>query len=88
MNAPKIPGHTCPTIDKVIQVIDKAFNIADEYKSSDDVESLKTALRDIRHELYGESDFLEKIRAANLALRNAVEYWEAEAEKLAEGAQA
>lgn len=83
MPAPKIPGHTCPLIDKIQGAIDRAFRIADD-ADSDDFQELKTLLRDIRNELRGESDKLEAIRDANLALRNAAEYWQEEAEKLAE----
>lgn len=42
------------------------------------------AMKEIRWELSGEADKLEPIRDANLALRNAAEYWQEEAEKLAE----
>ena len=83
MPAPKIPGHTCPLIDKIQGAIDRAFRIADD-ADSEDAEELRTFLRDIRDELLGESDKLEAIRDANLALRNAAEYWQQEAEKLAE----
>lgn len=83
MAAPKIPGHTCPLIDKIQGAIDRAFRLADN-ADSDDAQELRTLIRDIRHELLGESDKLEVVRAANLALRNAAEYWKEEAEKLAE----
>jgi hypothetical protein len=83
MTAPKIPGHTCPLIDKIQGAIDRAFRIADN-ADSNDTQELRTLLRDIRHELLGESDRLEIIREANLALRNAAEYWQEEAEKPAE----
>lgn len=82
MAAPKIPGHTCPLIDKIQGAIDRAFKIADDAES-EDAQELRTLLRDIRHELLGESDKLEALRDANLALRNAAEYWQEEAEKLA-----
>ena len=83
MPAPKIPYHTCPLIDKIQGAIDRAFRIADD-ADSEDAQELRTLLRDIRHELLGESGKLEAIRDANLALRNAAEYWQEEAEKLAE----
>ena len=83
MPVPKIPGYTCPMIDKLQGAIDRAFRMADD-ANSEDAEVLRTLLRDIRHELLGESDKLEVIRDANLALRNAAEYWQEEAEKLAE----
>ena len=75
MSAPKIPGHTCPKIDKLKGAIDRSYKIADQC-DSDDVETLKAALKDIRYELHGESDALEVLRDANLALRTAAEYWE------------
>ena len=83
MPAPRIPGHTCPLIDKLKGAIDRAFSIADAADSAD-AQELRALVRDIRHELLGESDKLESIRDANLALRNAAEYWQKEAEKLAE----
>ena len=84
MEPPKIPGHTCPLIDKVQQAIERAFKIADRAEDSTDLETLITAIKDIRWELSGEAEKLEPIRDANLALRNAAEYWQEEAEKLAE----
>lgn len=84
MNAPRIPSYTCPLIDEVIDIIEAAFNIADKAEDSDEPEDWKQALHDIRYRLSGEAKKLEPIRAANLALRNAAEYWREEAEKLAE----
>ena len=81
---PEIPDHTCPLIDKVQQSIERAFKIADRAEDSTDLETLIAAMEEIRRELNGEAGNLEPIRAANLALRNAAEYWEKEAEKLAE----
>lgn len=83
MTAPKIPGHTCPMIDRLKGAIDRAFKIADD-ADSQDVEVLQTLLRDIRRELLGESDNLEAIRDANLMLRNAAEYWQNKAEEIEE----
>jgi CO dehydrogenase/acetyl-CoA synthase beta subunit len=82
MTKPLIPGYTCPLIDRVKGAIDQAYRIADN-SDSDDVAELKMFLREIRHELLGESDKLEAIRDANLALRNAAEYWKEEANLLA-----
>jgi len=84
MIAPRMPNHTCPLIDEVIDIINEAFNIADKAEDSDEPEDWKQALHDIRHRLSGEAEKLEPIRAANLALRKAAEYWQEEAEKLAE----
>ena len=84
MTVPKIPGHTCLLIDTVQQAIERAFKIADRAEDSTDLETLIDAMKEIRWQLNGEADKLEPIRDANLALRNAAEYWQEEAEKLAE----
>ena len=84
MSAPRIPGHTCPLIDKVQEAIERAFKIADRAEGGSDLAELQTALKEIRWELSGEADKLEPIRDANLALRNAAEYWQSEAEKAQE----
>lgn len=60
MPVPKIPGYTCPMIDKLQGAIDRAFRMTDD-ANSEDAEVLRTLLRDIRHELLGESDKLEVI---------------------------
>lgn len=84
MPPPKIPGHTCPKIDRLKKTIEMVFKIADRAEDSDDLDELKAAMHEIRFHLNGEADKLEPIRDANLALRNAAEYWQEEAEKLAE----
>ena len=81
MSAPKIPGHTCPLIDRIQAAIEQALKIADTF-DAESVDEYKEALRDIRHELNGESDALEAVRSANLALRTAAEYWQEKAEEL------
>jgi hypothetical protein len=83
MPIPKIPGHTCPLIDNVQQAIERAFAIAYRAEDSPDIETFIVAMREIQWELRGLADKLEPIRDANLALRNAAEYWQEEAEKLA-----
>ena len=83
MPNPILPPYTCPLIDKVQGAIDRAYKIADDTLSTDPA-VLTQALRDIRNELRGESDRLERIREANLGLRNCAEHWEAKAEALAE----
>lgn len=82
MGAPKIPDHTCPLIDTVISVINRSFKVADEAYGNEDLIYLQEAIREIRYILRGECDTLETIRAANLALRNAAEYWQGESERL------
>ena len=81
MSAPRIPKHTCPMIDKLKARIQYAHKLASQSDESD-VESLKSIISDIAHELDGEADALEDIRDANLQLRNCAEYWQAEAESL------
>ena len=81
MTAPKMPGHTCPMIDKLKRSIEEAYRLADTPKG-ETVEELMRLLSDIAHELYREADALETLRDANLSLRNAAEYWEQEAERL------
>lgn len=80
MSAPRMPGHTCPLIDKLKKRIENAFDFADKARSNLDKDDLLKLLDDIRHELHSEADEFEKLREANLALRNCAEYWEAKAE--------
>lgn len=82
MTAPKMPGHTCPMIDRLKARIEEAYKMADDSSQEDDEDELRLYLRDIAHELRGEADALEDIRDANLSLRNCAEYWQAEAERL------
>lgn len=82
MPAPKMPRHTCPTIDKLKARIEAAFTMADDPPKHATEEELRLLLRDIAHELNGEAGVLEDLRDANLGLRNCAEYWQAEAERL------
>jgi hypothetical protein len=82
MSAPKMPRHTCPTIDKLKARIEAAYKMADEVKPEDNEEVLRILLRDVARELCGEAGVLEDLRDANLGLRNCAEYWMAEAERL------
>lgn len=82
MSAPRIPGHTCPTIDKLKRRIESAYKSASRVSDSASEDELRAILSDIAHELNGEADVLEDIRAANLALRNCAEYWQNEAEAM------
>jgi ribosomal protein S7 len=75
MTEPKMPPQTCPMIDDVIKIIDAAYQIVEDTSGSDDIEELQTAIREASHQLRGESARMEPIRDANLALRNAAEYW-------------
>lgn len=83
MTAPRMPGHTCPMIDKLKKRIETAYDLADSINNAhnDDIsgDDLRELLRNIRYELHNEADALEKIRDANLALRNCAEYWEEKA---------
>lgn len=80
MTAPRMPGHTCPMIDKLKRRIEAAYKAAS--KGADTEDELRTVLAEVAHELHGEADALEDIRDANLGLRNCAEYWQAEAERL------
>lgn len=82
MAAPRMPGHTCPMIDKLKLRIENAYKMAESIDESADQEALRSLLSDIAHELNGEADVLEDIREANLGLRNCAEYWMSEAERL------
>ena len=82
MKAPKMPRHTCPTIDKLKVCIEDAFRMADDVPPHASEEELRLLLRDIAHELNGEAEVLEDLRSANLGLRDCAEYWQAEAERL------
>ena len=79
---PILPKHTCPLIDQIQKAIDKAYDIANRVEGSDEVDELNRAVSYIQQELYRLSEDLEPIRDANLALRNAAEYWQNEAENL------
>jgi hypothetical protein len=81
MTAPKLPGYTCPSIDKLKKRIQEAERIA-RLTSSDEAADLQAALKDIAHELSGEADVLEDLRSDNIQLRACAEYWQAEAERL------
>jgi hypothetical protein len=82
MKAPRMPGHTCPAINKLKKRIEAAYKIAKDSATEEDAEDLKSNLRAIAHELMGESDALEELRDANIQLRNCAEYWEEEALRL------
>lgn len=81
---PKMPGHTCPLIDKVIEFITDA----EAYTEDDDfgkakIEDLQALYDHIAEEGYGIKAVLEEIREANSNLRQLAE----EAEKLDEQVQ-
>jgi len=80
MSAPRMPGHTCPMIDKLKRRIEAAYKSASSVNDAASEDELRAILGDIAHELNGEADVLEDIRDANLALRNCAEYWQHEAE--------
>jgi hypothetical protein len=82
MSAPRMPGHTCPMIDKLKRRIESAYKSAARVSDAAGEDELRAILSDIAHELDGEADVLEDIRDANLALRNCAEYWQNEAEAL------
>lgn len=81
---PRMPGHTCPLIDKVIEFITDA----EAYTEDNDfgkakIEDLQALYDHIAEEGYGIKAVLEEIREANSNLRELAE----EAEKLDEQVQ-
>ena len=82
MQEPRMPRHTCPTIDGLKARIEAAYKMADEPPEDGGEDALRQCLRDIAHELNGEAGVLEDLRGANLGLRNCAEYWRGEAERL------
>ena len=82
MPAPRMPGHTCPMIDKLKRRIEAAYKMASDQPEDSGEDALRQCLKDIAHELHGEADVLEDLRDANLGLRNCAEYWQEEAERL------
>lgn len=80
MSAPRMPGHTCPMIDKLKCRIEDAYDLADK-PASDDVNSLKGILREIRHELHGEADGLRLQMEAAIASRSPEQVAHMEAER-------
>jgi hypothetical protein len=81
MREPKIPAHTCSMIDNLKNAIESAHELADDHKENT-LEGALDLLRNIARELRGEADKLETLRDANLALRNAAEYWAEKASEL------
>lgn len=85
---PKMPGHTCPLIDKVIEFITDA----EAYTEDNDfgkakIEDLQALYDHIAEEGYGIKAVLEEIREANSNLRQLAEHYNEEAEKLEEQVQ-
>lgn len=82
---PRMPGYTCPLIDKVIEFI----NDAEAYTENNDfgstkIEDLQGLYDHVASEGYGIKAVLEEIREANSNLRELAEHYEEEAEKLDE----
>ena len=82
MQAPRMPRHTCPTIDNLKACIEAAYKIADDPPEDGGEDALRQCLRDIAHALNGEAGVLEDLRSANLGLRTCAEYWQEEAARL------
>lgn len=82
MPVPKMPRHTCPTIDKLKARIEAAYRMAGDPPEDGGEDALRQCLRDIAHELHGEAGVLEDLRDANLGLRTCAEYWQEEAARL------
>ena len=74
---PKMPGHTCPLIDKVIEFITDA----EAYTEDNDfgkakIEDLQALYDHISEEGYGIKAVLEEIREANSDLRAIAQHYE------------
>lgn len=82
MGAPRIPGHTCPAIDRLKRAITTAHSLSTATEDLNEAE-LRSRISEIEHELRGEAGALEDLREANLALRTAAEYWQIEVENKA-----
>lgn len=85
---PKMPGHTCPLIDKVIEFItDAEAYTEDNDFGSAKIEDLQALYDHIASEGYSIKAVLEEIRQANSDLRELAEHYNDEAEKLDEQVQ-
>jgi hypothetical protein len=60
--------HTCPDIDKVIDVLNGVMKMC-EPKNGESEDDLIDRLQTVRHDLWGIDDILEKLRKANDELR-------------------
>jgi hypothetical protein len=78
MSAPRLPGYTCPLIDRVKSAILDAIAI-----TKSDIETLEdfhTVMNEINSRLHNEDNILEDIRSANSQLRECAEYWQEDSE--------
>ena len=66
MSEPKIPDHTCPIIDQAV-------------KYATEVQDGRIEIRSIDGHMGAIIEILEKLRAANEQLRDAVHHWRDEA---------
>lgn len=82
MNAPRMPPHTCRTIDKLKSRLEEAYSLAQQGCETDRLDILLNIIREIEYSLRGEIGALEDLRDANLALRTCAEYWQEQAEEL------
>lgn len=83
MGLPKVPGHTCPLIDKVIEFITdaEAYTEGNDFGATK-IEDLSALYDHIADEGEETKNTLEEIRSANSDLRTLAEHYEYEAEQL------
>ena len=78
---PKMPGHTCPLIDKVIEFITdaEAYTEDNDFGKAkiEDLQALYDHIADGTHNIKG---VLEEIRSANEDLRTIAQHYEEKAE--------
>lgn len=68
-----LPSPTCPAIDRIIRDVYDALTAIARAKGSVEDDGVIGWLETAERELEGVEDALEKVRAANLALRQAAE---------------
>ena len=86
MREPKMPGWTCPIINRLKSNITESLELTNGAEEIESVDILLGIIEDIRHKLSDGGDILEDIRSANSKLRDCAEYWQEKTKEL-EGSQ-